>query len=268
MSLATRAVALASIALIAATPAAAQSRPGILLENLTWMEAEKILTPATVVVIPLGAAAKEHGPHLKLNNDWLIADYLKNRILAGADVAVAPTITYSYYPAFIHYPGSTSLSAETARDVVVQIVKTLAAYGPRRFYIANTGISTVEPLQQARDQLARDGIRMSFTNLTEVLRAVEREVSKQEGGTHADEIETSMMLYIAPSMVDMSKAVKDYSGPSRGRPLVRDSTMQGTYSPTGTRGDPTLATRAKGERVVEALVSGILKDIADLRRAP
>ena len=256
---------------MAATPAAAQSRratPGILLENLTWMEAEKILTPATLVVIPLGAAAKEHGPHLRLNNDFLIADYLKNRILAGAEVVVAPTITYSYYPAFIHYPGSTSLTSETARDVVVQIVKTLAAYGPRRFYVANTGISTVEPLQQAKEQLARDGIRMSFTNLTEVLRDVEREVSKQEGGTHADEIETSMMLYIAPATVDMKKAVKDYSGPSKGRPLVRDSYMTGTYSPTGTRGDPTLATRAKGERVVEALVAGVLRDIADLKRAP
>ncbi|MGH9844344.1 MAG: hypothetical protein ACREEM_36945 [Blastocatellia bacterium] len=39
---------------------------GVLLENLTWQEAEKALKPETVVVIPLGAAAKEHGPHLKL----------------------------------------------------------------------------------------------------------------------------------------------------------------------------------------------------------
>jgi len=47
---------------------------GVLLEDLTWVEAEKILNPNTVVVIPLGAAAKEHGPHLKLKNDWLIAE--------------------------------------------------------------------------------------------------------------------------------------------------------------------------------------------------
>lgn len=258
----------AILVLVATAAAGAQSRRGVLLEQLTWLEAEKILTPAAVVVIPLGAAAKEHGPHLRLSNDWLIAEYLKSRILSAADVVVAPTVNYSYYPAFIHYPGSTSLTAETARDVVVQIVRTLAAYGPRRFYVANTGISTVEPLQQAQAQLARDGVTMRFTNLTEVLREVEREVSKQEGGTHADEIETSMMLYIAPATVDMSKAVKDYSGPSRGRPLVRDSTMAGTYSPTGTRGDPTLATRAKGERVVEALVAGILREIAELKRAP
>jgi len=60
--------------------------------------------------------------------------------------------------------------------------------------------------------------------------------------------------------------VKDYRA-SRGRPLSRDSTQPGTYSPTGTWGDPTLATRAKGERVIEAYVAGILKEIAALRAA-
>jgi creatinine amidohydrolase len=246
--------------------AAAQTTPrGILLENLTWVEAERILTPTSVVVIALGAQAKEHGPHLTLKNDWLMAEYLKKRVLDVAPVVVAPTINYNYYPAFIHYPGSTSLSAETARDVVVQIVKTLAAYGPRRFYIINTGVSTVIPLQQAQEQLAKDSLTMRFTNLGVVLRDVEKEVSQQEGGTHADEIETSMMLYIAPETVDMSKAVKDYH-PNGGRPLVRDSTMKGTYSPTGTWGDPTLATRAKGARVTEALVAGILREIELLRR--
>lgn len=260
-----RAVALI-LAVALAQPSDAQSRPrGVLLENLTWLEAEKALTPSTVVVIALGAAAKEHGPHLKLNNDWLMAEYLRKRVLDAADVVIAPTITYHHYPAFIHYPGSTNLSAETARDLTVQIVKSLAAYGPKRFYILNTGVSTVGPLQQAQDQLAKDSIRMAFTNLAVVLREVEREVSKQEGGTHADEIETSMMLYMAPTTVDMSKAVKDYR-PSKGRPLVRDSTLPGTYSPTGTWGDPTLATREKGQRVTEALVAGILRDIELLRR--
>ena len=260
-----RAAAVLLLGACLALPVRAQTTPrGILLENLTWMEAEKALTPSTVVVIALGAAAKEHGPHLKLNNDWLMAEYLKRRVLEAANVVVAPTIPYHHYPAFVHYPGSTNLSAETARDVTVQIVKSLAAFGPRRFYILNTGVSTVGPLRQAQELLAKDSIRMAFTNLAVVLRDVEREVSQQEGGTHADEIETSMMLYIAPHTVDMSKAVNDYHRDG-GRPLVRDSTMRGTYSPTGTWGNPTLATREKGRRVTEALVAGILREIEQLR---
>ncbi|MEA3162360.1 MAG: creatinine amidohydrolase, partial [Verrucomicrobiota bacterium] len=47
---------------------------GFLLEELTWQEAEKVLRIDTVVVIPIGAACKEHGPHLKLKNDWLLAE--------------------------------------------------------------------------------------------------------------------------------------------------------------------------------------------------
>ena len=53
---------------------------GVLLEDLTWIEAEKVLRPETVVVIPLGAASKEHGPHLKLKNDLILANDLKERV--------------------------------------------------------------------------------------------------------------------------------------------------------------------------------------------
>ena len=63
--------------------------PGVLLENLTWVEAKDRLSADTVVVIALGAAAKEHGPHLKLANDWIMAEYFKRRVMERADVVVA-----------------------------------------------------------------------------------------------------------------------------------------------------------------------------------
>ena len=88
---------------------------GVLLENLTWQEAEKALKPETVVVIPLGAAAKEHGPHLKLKNDWTMAEYYKRRVLKAADVVIAPTVNYHFFPSFLEYPGSTSLRLESIR---------------------------------------------------------------------------------------------------------------------------------------------------------
>ena len=76
------------------------------------------------------------------------------------------------------------------------VVHSLAHYGPRRFYILNTGISTLRPLAQAASELAKDGIVLHYTDLTKD-DPVEKKV-RQSGGTHADEIETSMMLYIAP----------------------------------------------------------------------
>src|SRR5579871_5505949 len=112
--------------LVALLFAMSLSAQGILLEDLTWVEAEKVLTPETVVVIPIGAAAKEHGPHLKLKNDFLLAEYFKRQVLAQAKVVVAPTVNYHFYPAFVEYPGSTTLSEETARDLIADICRSLA----------------------------------------------------------------------------------------------------------------------------------------------
>ncbi len=250
-----------------AAPQPAHANPAVLLETLSWDEAERVLTPDAVVVIALGAESKEHGRHLQLNNDFLMAEYLKKRVLVSApqNVVVAPTINYSFYPAFLEYPGSTSLSLDTSLAMFNDIVHSLAHYGPRRFYILNTGISTLHPLAQAAADLAKDGILLRYTDLTKD-DPVEKKV-RQSGGSHADEIETSMMLYIAPESVRMNKAARDLSPDKRG-PLTRDPHGKGTYSPTGAWGDPTLATREKGQAVTESLVVTILKDIDDLRQTP
>jgi creatinine amidohydrolase len=240
--------------------------PGVLLEDSTWVEAQAFLTPEAVVVVPLGAAAKEHGPHLKLNNDWIIAEYLKQRVLAVSDVVVAPTLGYHFYPAFVEYPGSVSLRLETARDLVVDICTSLAAFGPRRFYVLNTGVSTVRPLQAAADALAPQGIRLHYTDILAVGGEAVKQVEQQPAGTHADEIETSIMLHIAPHTVDMRHAARDiHSGTGR---LTRTAGAAGIYSPSGIYGDATLAAREKGERVVEAMVHGILADVERLRALP
>ncbi len=244
----------------------AQSK-GILLEDLTWVEAEKVLTPDTIVVIPVGAQSKEHGPHLKLKNDFILAEYFKRQVLGHAAAVVAPTVNYSYYPAFVEYPGSTTLRLETARDMFVDICRVLSKYGPRRFYALNTGVSTLRPLKAAAEILSADGIRFTYTNIIEASGEAEKQVSKQEGGTHADEIETSMLLYIDPSTVDMSKAVKDYH-PSNAGGLTRDRSKPGVYSASGVYGDATLATREKGEVITKAIVATILRDIETLRKTP
>jgi creatinine amidohydrolase len=256
----------ATAAMSTAAQPSPTAAPGILLEDLTWQQAERVLTPDAVVVIPLGAAAKEHGPHLRLKNDFVLAEYFKRRVMAREAVVVAPTVNYHFYPAFVEYPGSTSLRLETARDVVVDICRGLARFGPKRFYVLNTGVSTIRALKPAQEQLASDGIVMHFTDILTIGEEAEKAVRQQQGGTHADEIETSMMLYMDPALVDMRKAAKDYHPQGTGG-LTRDPKGKGTYSPTGIWGDATLATREKGRRVVETMVEGMMKEIAALRAA-
>jgi creatinine amidohydrolase len=243
---------------------------GVRIERLAWTEAERLLDSATIVMIPLGAASKEHGPHLPLNNDWLLAEYFANRVAAATRVVQYPTVNYSFYPAFVEYPGSTSLRLETARDMIVDIIRGIAWHGPRRFYVLNTGVSTLRALAPARDSLAAGGIVMVYTDILNVGKAAEDSVRQQAGGTHADEMETSMMLYMHPELVDMSKARDDFHPGTGG--LTRDSLVavrEGkTWSRSGTFGNATLATRDKGRRIVEAQIAGMLREIAQLRRTP
>jgi acetamidase/formamidase/creatinine amidohydrolase/Fe(II)-dependent formamide hydrolase-like protein len=248
-------------------PASLNVAPGVRLADLPWTEAEPLLTRDRVVVLPLGAAAKEHGPHLLLRNDEILAEYFAGRVVESRPVALLPTLTYGYYPAFLDYPGSTSVSERTQRDTVVQIVRSIAQHGPRRFYVLNTGVSTRNPLKAAAEALEREGVLLRYTDILAVGREAEAAVRQQPLGTHADEIETSLVLFMRPSAVRMEKAVPDGLKPAEGY-LYRRERAGGVYSPSGVYGDPTLATWQKGERVVGAMVDGILKEIDATAAAP
>ena len=245
-------------------PPVSGQESSVLLEDLTWLEAEKALRRYKVVMIALGARTKEHGPHLLLKNDFVMAEYLKKRVMEEVPVAVLPTLQYGYYPSFLEYPGSVSLEAETFKNLVRDICMSMSGYGIKKFYILNTGVSTLRPLQEASKELAAQNLILSFTNILEVDEKVPEGLLRQEGGTHADEGETSMMLYLASETVDMSKAVKDYDSRPDRKGLTRDPEGGGHYSPTGIWGDPTLATREKGEILVETAVKEIAAQIRAL----
>lgn len=258
---------LAAAVLVAALPLGGQpaaAAKSIFLEDLTWVEAEKALPGYEVALIALGARTKEHGPHLRLKNDYLIAEHLMRRVAAEAPVVVLPTLPYGYYPAFLEYPGSVSIGAETFKNVVVDICASMAGYGLKKFYVLNTGVSTVGPLAQAQKELAARGLTLRFLDLLEVDKTLPGGLLAQEGGTHADEGETSMMLEIAPETVNMAKAVKDFDPRPGRRGLTRDPKGAGHYSRSGVYGDPTLATREKGRIIVEAAVREAVRQVREL----
>ena len=230
---------------------------GLFIESLTWVELESALKRFDTLVLPIGARCKEHGPHLPLNTDYLFAEYLARRIAEQCRVLVAPTLPYGYYPAFEEYPGSTSISAELFEGTVVDLCRCHARHGLRQFYAINTGISTLEPLARVRDTLAREDIQFAFTDLREAGAAARASVERQPLGTHADEIETSNLLYIAPEVVRLDRAIPELAPDAPGG-LTRVPGRPGVYSATGSWGDPTLATQEKGRVVTEAIVESIV----------
>ena len=233
---------------------------GVKLETLSWIEAERWFANDPVVVVPLGAAAKEHGPHLPLNNDAIIATWMVEEIMQRLPVVVAPLINASFYPAFVEYPGSISLRRETARDVIVDTCTSLANFGLSRFYVVNTGLSTLQPLAEAK-QMLRQGITLKFLDLDEALQSLPPDLLEQQYGSHADEHETSLMLHIASEVVDMSLAVDDGA---KGEGRLTRSRGQGTWSPSGVFGQATLATPAKGQVIAQVLLDHVLNQISGL----
>ncbi len=244
------------------------ARPGVRLHDVSWPEAEAVLTSDRVVVIPLGAGSKEHGPHLPLGTDEIQADAYAQALLAARPVALLPTLSYGYYSKMLEYPGTTTLSLETLRDAVVEICRSIALHGPRRFYVLNTGVRTTDALAPAAAALAKEGVLMRFTDLKTAGHDAIAALERQAYGSHADEIETSVMLYLAPELVHMERAVADGAHPNDG-PLTRDpKNAAGHYSPSGVFGDPTLATREKGEKIFAAVAAAMVADVDALSRAP
>lgn len=235
-------------------------KPGVKLELLNWIEAEQCFAADPVVVVPLGAAAKEHGPHLPLNNDAIIAGWLADEIMQRLPVVVAPLINASFYPAFTEYPGSISLRLETARDLIADTCNSLAQFGLTRFYVLNTGLSTLRPLAEV-GQLLDATIRFGYLDLDAALQTLPAELLQQQYGSHADEHETSLMLHIAPRVVDMSRAVDDGA---EGEGRLTRSQGQGTWSASGVYGQATLASAEKGRVIAEVLLAHCLDEIGSL----
>ena len=241
---------------------------GIRLEDVSWRVAEERLKADSIIILPLGAGASQHGPHLPLGTDQQLIEYFARRAVEELDVVVAPPLSYHYYPALTEYPGSTSLSANTARDFTADVARSLSRYGPRRFYVLNTSLSPMPALTETVNALAREGILLRYTDARGRLESTIRSVQRQPFGGHADEIETSMMLFVDPSKVEMSRAARELAPESVPFRLTRSEGTRGTYSPSGVWGDATLATREKGAVLVEALMRAIRGDIDDLRRTP
>jgi creatinine amidohydrolase len=234
----------------------------IYLEDIKWTDARQLLTPDAVVVIPLGAGAKEHGPHLPLATDYLQAEGYANEIALQRKVIITPVVSYGFYPAFLKYPGSTSITFGTATSIVVQIVRSLAAYGPRRFYIVNIGVSTTPTLLTAAQTLAQEGILLYYSRYDRPgFEKAEGAFRTRSYSGHADEMESSNLLVLRPDLVDMSKAVNDSSMKGKSGNMTPVPIAGGNLNTSGVNGYAALATPEKGRKGMAAFAKELIREI-------
>lgn len=226
------------------------SDTGVWLEDLAWPEAKARIDGGALVVVPVGAAAKAHGPHLPLKTDALTARALAQKLIERLPAVVAPVVGFGFYPAFTAFAGSQHLSASTFKALLGELLGNLRGHGARRVAILNIGVSTEKPI----DEVAAGAGDLLVLHMRDLGGAAERLLDVADGG-HADERETSVMLALEPRSVRMDKLAPD-----------------GPFERTGATGDPTRATAFKGERILAAraddMVAAITRRWPDLAATP
>lgn len=245
-----------------------QKDQAIFLDNISWTTARDVLNQESTVVIPLGAGAKEHGPHLPLSTDFIQAEGLKKLVARQTKVVITPTISYGYYPAFIKYAGSTTTYWHTSRDLIVEIVRTLSGFGPKRFYIINIGVSTTPTLAAAAAILKQEGILLYFSDYRRAnFTRIDDDLKKTGYGGHADDLESSNILYLRTDLVDMTKARNDSSAKDKPGPMTPYALEGGTYNPSGINGYAKLADKKSGKKYLEAFAATLISEIDEIMHA-
>jgi len=234
------------------------------IERMRWDEVARRIQDGATAILPIGAAAKPHGFHLPLNADRIQAEWLAARLAERIDALIWPTLDYGHYPAFVEYAGSSSLSASTFEALVHEIAAAILGNGCQKLLVLNTGISTLAPVDRAITRLEIARVKHVWIHGGPRYPRVAKALAEQSHGSHADELETSLMLAIAPALVDMARAeaspARKQETPGALTPSDPDSP---NYSRSGSYGDPTLATSAKGE----ALLAAMLDDLNDQAEA-
>ncbi|MBX3500466.1 MAG: creatininase family protein [Alphaproteobacteria bacterium] len=248
------------------------------LEDLTWLEAKTRFEAGDVLILPIGAAAKEHGPHLPLRTDATTARAYAERLArrarqAGLPTLIAPLVPFGYYPAFTRYAGSQHLSAATFSALLRELIEGFIAQGAHRLLLLNTGVSTEAPINALLGEIhGAAGVRVVAAHLRFLGRDADKWIEVREGG-HADERETSVMLAIDGRSVRMDRLPDAAANAERGmagvalpagfaRPVRLSPDAMGCsadeFAPSGATGDASRATAYKGERVIDAVIEDLL----------
>ena len=171
------------------------------------------LDPArAVAVLPLGAT-EQHGPHLPLDVDQVLAQSMVSGALKhlkpGSPVLVLPTLSVGLSTEHSAFAGTLTLSTETALRVLVELGQSVARAGVRKLLMFNAHGGHVTLMDLAARELRALGLTVFHTSYEQLPLGAAMEAfdaSERRYGVHAGEVETSMMLALAPQRVRMELA--------------------------------------------------------------
>jgi creatinine amidohydrolase len=212
----------------------------------TWPQAA---AARRLLVVPLGST-EQHGPHLPLGTDTLVAVALAERLAAARpDTVVAPALPYGSSGEHAGFAGTLSIGQRALEAVVVELVRSADDFAGVVLVSGHAG--NAAPLGRAVATVRAEG-RRALAWLPTV----------PGGDAHAGRTETSLLLSLAPTSVRLDRAAPGDTRPlAEVMPELRSGGVA-AVSPNGVLGDPRGASAAEGERLLAELAADLVRAVA------
>lgn len=200
---------------------------------------------STILLLPLGSC-EQHGPHLPLDTDTQIAQYLCAQATKQDDrVLIAPSLTISASGEHAGFPGTLSIGTSAFSQVLIEIVRS-ADWCDGVVFVNGHGGNA-------------DAVASAVRTLTSEQRKVASWWPRiEQGDAHAGASETSMMLVINPEQVNMAKAEAGSTKPMSEISAQLRSGGVRSVSANGVLGDPTAATSEHGNNLLAQLTHDLV----------
>jgi creatinine amidohydrolase len=228
----------------------------------TWNEVKKKIADGAIAVMGVGAL-EQHGPHLPLATDTIIATNVARRLAEATNGLLLPPAPFGDAWNNEGFPGTISLSSETVRAMIFDIGRGLKAAGVSGLIVFNGHYGNHEPIGRAARELRQSDqfpvLYLDFPGLERLAAEICESKPAAPSFYHADEVETSIMLALQPGSVRMELAKAEYPTfpPTYGSEPIRLH----TFCATGVFGDPTAATAEKGERLLSGITAECMKRV-------
>lgn len=248
----------------------------VILAEMTWQECHAALKETDLVIIPIGAQ-EEHGPHLPLGTDNIHATYTAQKAALQCAALVAPSVPVGISANHIDFAGTMTLQPQTLIQVLIEYCQSLIGHGFKRFVFFNGhggNCATLDVTVQTLQTLFSGAIFChAFAGR---LKIKGHHCLEDQYKYHADEGETSRMLYKIPHLVHMDRVVDEVPVSSSGLygfspeqkanfdgyaglPRTVEATKSGVF------GTASLATKEKGEILERAILDGLCKILEQIK---